>query len=211
VKVLHVTYSRLFVNLSAGSTNRYAALWLESMHGLIDVQPLELGRTLLPSGGDVVHIHWPDHYYPSRWLPIALLRLLRILVWLILLRLRGSKIVVTVHNVAAHDRPEDHLDRAFWGLLPLLVQGVVVHARCGREILHTSRPGFRRVPTLATVHPIYPRRSPTGLGGRHRTLVSSIGSMRPYKRIDQLVGAYEPMDETNVRCLPPNPVGDLRG
>jgi beta-1,4-mannosyltransferase len=186
-----VTYTRLFVNLSSDGANRYGALWLESMARGIEVRPLKLGRTLRPARGDVVHLHWPDHYYPSRWLPIAVFRLLRILGWLVLLRLHGAKIVVTVHNVAAHDKPEDRLDRAFWKLLPRLVHGAVVHARCGRVILHTSRPGFRRTPVLTVAHPIYPRTCANSVGDTKRTLLSSIGSMRPYKRVDQLIKAYE--------------------
>ena len=193
--------STVYVNLSPEVTNAYSSLWLEAMSATARVQPIALARSLRPSRGDVLHLHWPDHFYPSRYKVVAWVRLVWLLAWLAALRVRGASIVVTVHNVAAHDRTPELTDRLFWGVLPWLVHGVVVHAQCGRDIVLEARRAFRRVPILAVPHPLYPRTSEPR-AGRARTHISTLGSMRPYKRVDQLVGAYE-QAVAEGRQLPP--------
>jgi beta-1,4-mannosyltransferase len=199
--VKHERAWTVYANLSSANTNPYSALWLDAMSEVATVRPLRLGRTLQPRRGDVVHLHWPEHYHPSHRRLVAFARLVRFVAWLGLLRLRGARLVATIHNTGAHDRREDVTDRLFWWVLPRLVHGAVVHAEGGRSALIEARPGFRRVPILTVKHPIYPRFAPPS-ADVERELVSSVGSMRPYKRIDRLVAAYGEAWRTGHPGLP---------
>lgn len=195
----------VFTNLSRPALNAYASLWITSIQAHAKISYLRIGQLLGPSSGDVVHLHWLENYYPSRWSVISILRITWLVTWMTLLRICGVVIVVTMHNLHPHDRTETVADSIYWLLLPYLIQGFVVHSNSGLEELLRIHPNLERIDKLCVKHPLYPpflHRTHGVIDGAldDKSYIASVGTMRPYKQIGHLLDAYE---EAATACREP--------
>lgn len=139
-------------------------------------------RAALTGHHDVFHVHWPE-ILPEGSTP-ARAALRRVLAWLLVarLRVRGTPVVATVHNLRAHESSPDRRSLFLQALSARTVLRVRINAatRLGDDqpsvlVPHGHyRDWFARYPEPATVP------------GR----VASVGLLRPYKGTDVLLRAF---------------------
>jgi glycosyltransferase involved in cell wall biosynthesis len=73
---------------------------------------------------NVFHLHWPE-YYLSQRPPKAFVGALGLLLIVLWLRLRGTRIVWTVHNLHSHTRLYPRAERWFWRILTSMLDGCI--------------------------------------------------------------------------------------
>ncbi len=139
-------------------------------------------RAALTGDHDVFHVHWPEILLEGSTPSRAALR--RVLAWLLVtrLRVRGTPVVATVHNLRAHESAPGRRSLFLRALSARTVLRIRINAatRLGADqpsvlIPHGHyRDWFARFPEPATVP------------GR----VVSVGLLRPYKGADVLLRAF---------------------
>ncbi|HXH21904.1 MAG TPA: glycosyltransferase [Dehalococcoidia bacterium] len=133
--------------------------------------------------GDVVHAQWWSYVLA----PVYALMLA-------VARLRGKKVVVTVHNAAPHE--SSRLSRLLNRAVYAFAHSFVVHAGQNRDALRPAARG-RRIDVLpmgAIGTAVEPRskseaRRTAGLDPRAK-VVLAFGNIRPYKGLDVLIDAF---------------------
>ncbi|MEW6610011.1 MAG: glycosyltransferase family 4 protein [Patescibacteria group bacterium] len=149
---------------------------------------------------NVVHIHWPSILYASRWRFVSLFKLALRVGIVILAKMRGDRIVWTMHNIRDHEGKNVWLDVcAHWFLLRLS-DAIIVHTPAGADLLKKE---YKRVENVHCIpHPNYigfhgprfPLPDPA-LAAEHRLKLNdkvflSFGSIRPYKNLELIINVF---------------------
>lgn len=160
---------------------------------------------------DVVHVHWPEGLLTIPGPISAALLLSRFLSKLWLAKLRGKKVVWTIHNLRPHAGQHRLLERIYWaGFVPAISGHISL-----TDAAQTA--ALARFPTLAkrpgTVIPIghyrdiFPRlvsrrsaRSELGLDPSHRVVVF-VGRLHPYKNVSDLIRVFRDVNDPCARLL----------
>ncbi len=147
------------------------------------------------SGYDAVVFHWPDQFInPSETLS-ALKQILKIS---LLKRTRGLKVVWVAHNVFPHDTGDRRslLGTAFMKSL----DGIIYLSAQSQRLVHDAHRLPRRVVEQVTVHGRYPapRLTFTPPAELERVRLASIGLVRPYKNLGELVEATRDIDPSTL-------------
>jgi GT2 family glycosyltransferase/glycosyltransferase involved in cell wall biosynthesis len=169
------------------------------------VRDLSYSR-LLMRRTDIVHLHWPDLTFlsgPRRWRQIA--RLVLFFSFLRIARLRGTKLVWTVHNISSHENRSTPRIRSWYSRLLLNnVDGILALTTDGITAARAEYPELRRVPAFVTPHGHYRDSydlSATQFEARQAlgvlpaesadaTVFLSIGQIRAYKNVPHLVDVF---------------------
>ena len=180
--------------------------------GTLGVAVEELtGLRLLLRRYDVVHLHWPERVLdpPS---PVraaiytaALLTLLRIA------RLRGARVVWTVHNLGAHDRKHPRLEARLWrGFVPL-VEGVIGLSAHGLALAGERYPPLAGLPAAVvpqgSYRAAYPPAVPRAAARRELALPAEgpcllfLGQLRAYKGLPELLTAFRGVGDPAAHLL----------
>jgi beta-1,4-mannosyltransferase len=162
-----------------------------------DVVDLDDSNGLL-SGWSVLHIHWPQE--AARGRKRTALRKTRWLVTLLLVqRLRGARIVWTVHNIRGHDQNNPGLERLFIRFVTKIIHGAIFLSSSSREAACKAIPQLSSKTYTIVPHGLYGDRSDkTRAEARaHFALPSDIpvvgflGDIKRYKGIDILLAAFD--------------------
>jgi glycosyltransferase involved in cell wall biosynthesis len=86
----------------------------------------------------LVHWHWISHFYNAKSLPTLLSRAAVVLLVLTWLRLRGTKMVMTVHNLVPHDASHKKVQHAINRCLGRLMHRLHVHSPDAAEVVGES-------------------------------------------------------------------------
>lgn len=176
-------------------------------------------RSLLLDNWDICHFHWPEGYLndPS---PIrASISTTGFLGLIKLLKLRGSKIVWTAHNLRAHERYHPSLEKRFWSAFIRLLDGYIVLSETGRLELIKRYPHLKNVPGFVIPHGHYRSVYPNTISKesarellelpQDAIVLTFIGQIRPYKNVPQLIRIFSEIRDKNVYLIiagkPSNP------
>lgn len=188
--------------------NPYTDRLIDALAALgYDVRPLQDPKTLAETlgwlqPGDVFHLQWVHVFTVGRHAASSLRGTGRLLKQLNRLRVRGVRVVWTVHNLVHHDS-EGGLGGVVqrWAMrrVARACDALVVHGAAGAQAVREAY----RVPnaTIAVVdHPSYIGSYPAGLPqdeARRRldllqgdVVLAHVGQLRPYKGVDRLVEAF---------------------
>lgn len=211
------------VHLPVYPENAYQPLLMEALRAQ-DIETMDGGgggnffRTaLFKWKADILHFHWLHPYLlrPSRF--ASNLRSIRFLAEVFLLRMAGTRIVWTVHNLVNHDRRFPGLERFYTRLFVRLADGVIVHSRhalaAAVEAFHPARQTVTAVIPQGSYAGHYPNqlsreecRGRLGLGAGE-TVFLFLGRVEPYKGVLDLVRSFRQL-EGNVRLLIAGRVAD---
>lgn len=174
------------------------------------VDEFTFGRALLKRY-DVVHMHWPDTHLRTHSWWRAIGKHLRLGFTCALLRLRGTKIVWMIHNLAPHEK--DHwISRTLFPLwFPRVCTNVMALTHKGLLLANQAYPPLLGKPAAVVPHGHYRNVHPSaeskvmarrklGLDERAFTFVF-FGNIRPYKNVPALIAAFRQLHEPNVQLL----------
>jgi glycosyltransferase involved in cell wall biosynthesis len=155
---------------------------------------------------NIVHIHWPSQLYSSRYAALAWVRfaLRASIVWCA--RLRGDRVVWTLHNYHDHTLAYPWLESIAQSFLAHASHAVIVHSPAGREYLrmrwgrrhgafviaHGNYINFHG-PRLA--HPDRSLQRTLGIDVASKVFLA-IGSIRPYKGLERLIEIFNGFPQT---------------
>lgn len=158
---------------------------------------------------DVMHFHWLHPYLLRDSFLGSFLRSSRFLLEVILLKLKGSRIAWTIHNLTNHDGHHAGVERFFSILFAQMVDVPIAHSE---EAALLASEAFRipKEKILITHHPGYcghypdtvsneDARSRFGYSLEERVFLF-LGRIQPYKGVFDLVEAFAAMPE-NSRLL----------
>lgn len=151
---------------------------------------------------DIVHLHWPQKVVQE-----SLARSLRsIVLWLGFLysqKLRGARIVWTIHNVASHEAVRPGLERWWMNRLLTLVDGVHALSEISLRQAIAAYPAIAGKHALVAPHWIYADAyPPPPTAGRHgRDAIAFLGDLKAYKGLDVLLSALERAEPDGRRYI----------
>lgn len=201
---------RPIVHYPCGNTNPYNRLLTESLAWAgVSVEMRTAENHANPArslrwawGAELVHFHWLQGLYVGRsWWRFAARSFIFLLV-LAGLRLRGTRLVVTVHNLVPHEHRYRLLHRFVNVMVGRLVHRLLVHSE---PALAAVAEEYRARRKLAVIEHIDYGEPATSLLDRaaarqrlavplERTVLLFFGSIRPYKGVDHLIAAAKRLD-----------------
>lgn len=149
---------------------------------------------------DIAHFHWPDGYINQANILKSLQRLLLLVAVIYILKLKRTKIVWTVHNVAPHDAYRPGLSSRFLNWFAKHCDGFIFMSKANLEKFY-ERYGQTHLQSTALIphghykscYPIAPRqaaaRQQLGIPVDHRVLLF-FGMIKPYKNIPALMSVF---------------------
>ncbi len=154
-----------------------------------------------PSERRLVQIHWETNIYGSEYALVSLIRMAYRFPGLLLLKLRGVKIVWTIHNLSAHDYPHPWIDSMGRSLMWHIVDAVTIQQKRFAEIKKKERKGQKSPHIYYIPHPNFVGVfGPPWTGDRKKLrtkhgisptsiVLLAFGSVRPYKELPTLIDA----------------------
>lgn len=168
-------------------------------------------RRALSGRYDVWHVHWPDDFLSIRSPVRAVGYVVAELVLMGLARLRGTRIVWTVHDLGPHESPHPWLEPLFWRAFVPMVDGFVTLSDHARDAAQAQFPALQRRPSAVVPHghyrPAYPDPVPQIEARRvldispGAPVLAYVGRIRPYKNVPTLVRTFRAWDAPDARLL----------
>ncbi len=154
---------------------------------------------------DILHFHWTHYQYTGGTFLLTLWSLLKYAVELLGARLRGYKIVWTMHNYLPHESRFRllHLLERCW--MARLAHAVIVHAHYGEELL--AKRLMRRKRVHAIPHGNYIpffERTPQQEAKRKlgipaaQMMLLNFGYIRPYKGIPEMLDVFRQLPDLDA-------------
>jgi len=160
-------------------------------------------------GVEILHLHWPE--YALSLSPLkALAHLGLLFASTIFCRLRGGKVVWTVHNLSPHENRYPSFEGVFYQALSRVTDGLIFLTQTSYDIFRKEERMriFWRKPNAVIPHgsyaPLYPAmptqeeaRRELGLPGFGK-VVLFFGAVRPYKGVEEVLGAAAELSNQNI-------------
>jgi beta-1,4-mannosyltransferase len=162
-------------------------------------------------GGRVWHLHWPEHVLRAGNFVTALVGCVAYLLRVRYARLRGTRIVWTLHNIHSHDIPWPRLDTWFRARLCRLLHGWITMSRTVQAAAEEAYPVLKTKPAFHIPHGHYRGSYPdevTRAEARRKLeitpdarVVLFFGSVRPYKNVVHLQRVFRALHDPLARLL----------
>lgn len=137
---------------------------------------------------DVVHLHWPETVWAKGSRRRRLLRGGAFLLLLALARLRGARIVETIHNIEPHDGASDHLSTWMRSRVTQLLDGIQV---LDSTSIARLPPALASMPQWVVPHGHYGERFPSvGRAPGPPFGLFHVGFLRPYKGTEEVIECF---------------------
>lgn|GEM_PF-1479991 len=153
---------------------------------------------------DIIHIHWPEVYAASRYILKAYIYTFMILFALFVSKMRGAKIVWTVHNLRPHKVKYPMLNKMLWPLFMKLVDGICSLSKANESIVLDTYPQLAPKRKVVTYHGLYNQADISTLtqsqARQHLELPDTgrvflcLGQIKPYKGMEKLIRLFQ-LDE----------------
>ena len=194
-------------------TNPYTSLLYEAVEQGNKVKISEFKvRQALTQTYDLLHVHWPDIILKGvpTWKTYSyVVKLVVVFTWL---KLRGTKLVWTIHNLKSHERNFPRLERWFMNWFINQVDGVIALSHPALTAALEHYPKLRHKPSAITPHghykTIYPNqidqdeaRCILNLQGTHNFVCLFLGQIREYKNVPHLIRCFRSLHQDNIRLI----------
>ena len=190
----------------------YNALLYRSMQNLGATVEEFTAWQVLSRRYDIVHLHWPEYCLNGRG-PLASLfwscALFGAMCWV---RIRGGRVVWTVHNLESHLQQYPRAERRFWRVFTSLLDAHICLTEKGGELARQRYPVLRKTPGFVIPHgnirDAYPgvemsreqARSRLGIASSAR-VVALFGFICGYKGVTELVERFSALRDNRVVLL----------
>jgi beta-1,4-mannosyltransferase len=174
-------------------------------------------RALL-RGADLWHVHFPDALLSVRSLARASFNVAAFALLLSLARVRGSRIVWTIHDLESADALHPRLAARVQAWLARRVDGILTLSRTAHDLALDRHPCLRRLPVRIVPHGHYrgayadtcsrdEARERLGVPAGHR-VVLCFGRVRRYKNVPALIEAFRAVPNASSTLLVAGEVSD---
>lgn len=168
-------------------------------------------RRALTGRYDIWHMHWPDDLLSIRDAQAALVRMVGLLLLMAWTRLRGARIVWTVHDLGPHESYHPVLERWFWRLFLPQVDGFISLSRHGKAMARQVFSPLKDVPGIVVPHGHYRAAYPNTMDRRaaraalgldpEASVMLYVGRIRAYKNVPHLVRTFREWEQPDARLL----------
>ncbi|MCL6557362.1 MAG: glycosyltransferase family 4 protein [Firmicutes bacterium] len=161
----------------------------------------------------ILHLHWTHGFMVASSTFKTLVKGLRFLLELAVLKLRGVKLVWTVHNLLEHERRHPLLELMFTCIAVRFYDHLIVHSDYARKAVMNTYRLSRRFKEKITVIPhghylgcyensISRSKARQRLGiGEDEIVFLYIGQIRPYKGVPHLLESFLKLDVPRIRLV----------
>ena len=166
---------------------------------------------LLRKRPHVLHLHWLHPFYEAPGRLIPCMKLAFTVVGFTLLRLLGTRIVWTAHNLRNHENLFPRLDRILRTFVLRRAKAVIVHCETAKQLLMATY-GLRSDDKMVVIPHghyggAYDSRSDRTAARRtleippESLMVLFLGRVRPYKGVLELIDAVRELEYPDVRLV----------
>ena len=120
----------------------------------VDVVEFSFKNAFL-SKADIVHVHWPEFFLNSHYRIKALLFSIMLLLSLGVQKLKGAKLVWTLHNLKPHVIRYPVLSGLFWWIYKRMVDGVLSLSQANLKIAQDAIPEIKHLPAGVSYHGLF--------------------------------------------------------
>ena len=165
----------------------------------VEIRPsLDGLRVLKPV--DIIHVHWPHHFacMPSFW--ISLTRSVLLVLLCTYHKMRGAKLIWTVHEPESLTIRYPRLERILMRWFTPQVNGLIVFYEASIALVLERYPDLAGRPTAVIPSGLFgnafpdpmPQQEARALAGlpAEGLIISSLGDIRPYKRLEDLLTSF---------------------
>ena len=209
---------RVLTNAVQARSNPWVTAWLDaSREAGLDVAELSAANVLArgatsPAGA---HLQWPERMLNPASPLVAGRLVLRLLVLCAVLRSRGRRVLLTAHNVTAHERRHPALSTVLWWALDRLVTDVHAMSSAGRPEIERAHPPLARRRWHVIPHGDYlaqTRSAPSRAAARDAmgldpcaTVLTTVGGLRAYKGGVELLTSFRRWQDPGAVLLMAGP------
>lgn len=148
---------------------------------------------------EIFHLHWPEYYLSQAPLKalVGTVGLLGLVLWL---RLRGTRIVWTIHNLHSHTRLYPTAEVWFWRILTSMLDGCIGLSEASITQATAQFPSLRSIPCSVIPHGDYRSSYPATIDkpdARRRlgitteeSVILFFGGISAYKNVPHLVETF---------------------
>ncbi|MFC3116386.1 glycosyltransferase family 4 protein [Cellvibrio fontiphilus] len=165
----------------------------------------------LRHAADVAHFHWPDGDINRPSLLKSLQRMLLLALAVSVIKMRGTKVVWTVHNTAPHDARRPRLSQIFMQWFARRCDGFIFMSEANRSAFYSRYQPSRSASSAIIPHGHYRNAYPPavdaaqakktlGLNPQKKVLLF-VGMIKPYKNIDGLMQAFDEAKLENYQLV----------
>ena len=162
---------------------------------------------------DIVHLHWIHSFIISPNVLKTIVKGFRFILELAILKLKGIKLVWTVHNLLQHEQQHPFLELLFRSATVRLCDYVIVHCNCAREIVvkiyKLCKKDFKKIAVIPHGNYIGSyKNNVSRLEARERLGLTRseivflyIGKIRPYKGLLHLLKSFMRLKLPTARLI----------
>ena len=157
---------------------------------------------------DVFHLHWPEWHLGNSNIFDAITKTVSLLLIIALIRVRGTKIIWTVHNLGTHQTLYPLLEAGFWHIFTRQLDGYISLSKTGMKAAKENFPTLKNIPGFVIPHnhyrEVYPNdisfseaRSELEISPSAKVLLF-FSRILPYKNVPALIRAFKQVAEPNT-------------
>lgn len=160
---------------------------------------------------DVLHFHWPEYFVAHASRLKAYLGTTLTLLAAIWARIRGMKIVWTVHNLASHAHRRPRLERWFWRAFCQFLDGYIALSTRGKREAESRHPRLTELPGFVVAHGHYRTAYSRDVSRSVSRALLNIpleakvtcffGALARYKGLSDLIGAFQELKDGDLVLL----------
>jgi glycosyltransferase involved in cell wall biosynthesis len=168
-------------------------------------------KKLIADSCDIWHIHWPEIFYQNLGKATAATNVVRILALLLWGRMRGTRIVWTIHNLQGHESTHPFIESIFLRAFTVLVHGTISMSERGQTRAFQAYPVLAKKPAAIIPHGHYRVAYPQEIDRQEARTILELssddrvglyfGNIRRYKKVPTLIRTFRQLDKTDVRLL----------
>ena len=155
---------------------------------------------LITGSWDFWHLHWPEAVTNTGSTTKTAMGLAKFWAKLIIARLKGTKIVWTVHNLRAHESRQTLFEVLFWRTFLPSVYGFICMTAAGKRLLGQEYPRAKRRAVFVIPHGHYRGVYPDSMSrsdardslriAPENFAIVFLGQIREYKDVPRLIQAF---------------------
>ena len=191
--------------------NPYNALLYRELQKLgVDVGEYQHAKALQEQV-DLVHYHWPDDYTNPKGLVKTWQRILLLAFMVCTLKLKGRKLVYTVHNTAPHDAFRPRLSKMFMNWFIRRCDGFIFMSEANKTAFYQRYQPPENIAYAIIPHGHYRNSYPPEITRTeakqllelniNKKVLLFVGMIKPYKNIPTLMKAFNEAQLTNYQLV----------